>query len=438
MLSRRCTAVFGSRWRVMNTPAVSRNASGSSGEGDTNQIIPSREWYVKAYPKLIKLAHALKGIDHVDGRVVNSEDDSTVTDEKIIKEMQAFKKLARAFIGSPAMQRSVGTVIQQSSSTSCFGKEEERETMVLDSLTTTCNFLKVSAQQRKAVRLTLCRQITHQHIWRGCLQELLEAVRLEIASSLAHLRHSPSLRMSEQIVWSCQKFLSSTAGPCAGKDYSFSSSSPLWMQLSSSSATRKVMKMTKTGLTNKQSPSKWAELLEMFGDLTEWLCKNPSLFSGDVLKLEAMKEGMWHIKDITMERDIGYIDSRKQDYLLQKNLSTSLGHSSKCLFTLLLYYLFGSVRDVEVDACGMYGSPTKGKGSVVVCVGKVLTYESDRMVLTGMKQLDRAIGLFSFVWETANMKGVLELQGHLWCVGAKERKLSYKGNVFFIHGFRLD
>lgn len=432
MLNRRCTAVFGFRRRIRNTVEVSlsRNASGESREGDTNQIIPSKEWYVKAYPKLIKLAHALKGIDQIDGRVVNTEDDSTVTDEQIINEMQTFKKLARAFIGSPAMQRGLGTVIHQSSTTSCFGKEEERETMVLDSLTTTCNFLQVSAQQRKTVRLTLCRQITHQHIWRGCLQKLLEAVRLEIASSLTPLQHSPSLRMAEQIVWTCQKLLSSTNS----KDSS-SFSSPLWMQLSSSSATRKLMTKTKTELINKQPRSKWAEILEMFGDLTEYLCQNPKLFSSDVLKLEAMKEGMWHIKDITLEKDIGYIESRKQDYLLQKNLSISLGHSSKCLFTLLLYYLFGTVRDVEVDACGMYGSPIKRKDSVVVCVGKVLTCDSDKMVLTGMKQLDRALGLFSFVWETAKMKGVLELQGHLWCVGAKERKLSYKGNVFFIHAF---
>ncbi|KAI8569050.1 hypothetical protein RHMOL_Rhmol02G0247900 [Rhododendron molle] len=78
-----------------------------------------------------------------------------------------------------------------------------------------------------------------------------------------------------------------------------------------------------------------------------------------------------------------------------------------------------------------------GKGRFCLCLGKFFTSGEEKTVQKGVKQLDRALGLFKYVWETAGMKGDLELQGHLWCVGAKETTVTHRGNRFFIHGIRF-
>ncbi|XWS70851.1 hypothetical protein CRYUN_Cryun03dG0084600 [Craigia yunnanensis] len=84
-----------------------------------------------------------------------------------------------------------------------------------------------------------------------------------------------------------------------------------------------------------------------------------------------------------------------------------------------LYHLYGLGRDIEVDLCGaIYGS---SENRFTLCMGRILTSNEDKMIWNGVKQLDRALGLFKFVWETAGMKGTLELQGHLCCVGPEER-----------------
>ena len=121
---------------------------------------------------------------------------------------------------------------------------------------------------------------------------------------------------------------------------------------------------------------------------------------------------------------------------MQKKLSKTLGHSSRCLFTLLLYYLYGNVKDIEVELCGgVYESGDKDK--FCLYIGKILTSDEEKMVWSGVKQLDRALGLFRFVWETAGMKGTLELKGHLWCASAEDRSLTYRGNVFFLCGINM-
>ncbi|KAA8521538.1 hypothetical protein F0562_012211 [Nyssa sinensis] len=75
-------------------------------------------------------------------------------------------------------------------------------------------------------------------------------------------------------------------------------------------------------------------------------------------------------------------------------------------------------KDIEVELCGgVYGS---GDGNKLgLYMGKILKSDEENMVWSGVKQLERALGLFEFVWETAGMKGVLELQGHLWCIGVE-------------------
>ncbi|KAG9147091.1 hypothetical protein Leryth_005329 [Lithospermum erythrorhizon] len=44
-------------------------------------------------------------------------------------------------------------------------------------------------------------------------------------------------------------------------------------------------------------------------------------------------------------------------------------------------------------------------------MGKILTSTDEKMVQNGVKQLDKALKLFKFVWETAGMKGDLEKIG---------------------------
>ncbi|MED6136758.1 hypothetical protein PIB30_058824 [Stylosanthes scabra] len=146
--------------------------------------------------------------------------------------------------------------------------------------------------------------------------------------------------------------------------------------------------------------------------------------------VEVLKEGLLQIKDILIDNSIGYKEARHQESLVQKKLSKTLGHSSRCLFTLLLYYLYGIVSDIEVDmAGGIYKSESD---KYYLYMRRILTSDSEKMVGRGVKQLDRALSLFKFVWETAEMKGHLDLQGHLWCVGEYNRVLRTSGTSITI------
>ena len=218
--------------------------------------------------------------------------------------------------------------------------------------------------------------------------------------------------MGQQIVFSCLKFLAESA-------VSYEPDSASWMQLSPA----KVV----------DSPSpKWEDVLEMFTDLINCL-KSEKGRLYHVTKIEVMKEVLSQIKDVLVKNSIGYKDARHQESLVQKKLSKTLGHSSQCLFTLLLYYLYGLVRDIEVDLCGaIYGS---SENRFTLCMGIILILSEDKMIWNVVKQW--ALGLLKFVWETAGMKGTLALQGHLWCVGPEEKSVTYRGNVFFIHGISL-
>ena len=380
------------------------------------------EWYDKAFPQMVKLSQLLKNVDSIDGRLVNIDDYSTVFDERIEQRMQTFKSLARAFLGSPLMQQAVkknmaSLAAGQCTLPDCFSKPNEREPMTVNSLTKVCNFLNISAQQRKEVRFTVCSQVTQHRIWVGALEEILNGLKSEI-ESLDHQRHPPGkgMMMGQQIVLSCLNFL-------ADKAISYDPDSTSWMRPAPARA--------------PESPSrKWGEVLVMFNHLLKCLRTAEKGLLLHVSKLEAMKEGLSQIKDVLVDRNIGYKEARHQESLVQKKLGKTLGHSSRCLFTLLVYYLYGSIRDIEVEVCGgVYGS--EGGDRFCLYMGRILTSDEEKMVWSGVKQLDRALGLFKFVWETAKMKGVLELQGHLWCVGAEERSFKYRGNVFFVHRINI-
>ncbi|OVA02766.1 hypothetical protein BVC80_9093g115 [Macleaya cordata] len=376
-----------------------------------------------AFQKLNKMTQVLKNVDLIDGKLVNIEDDSVVMDDRIEHRLKTFKSLARLYLGSPSVQQSLtkkaigSSAAMESIPKSCFGQPSEREPMTLNTLTKVCNYLNVPAQQRKSVRFTICPQVTQHRIWAGTLEEILMGLKSEIESLNHRSSSRRELKLSEQIISSCLRFLSDTA-------ISTNPDSTSWMRL------------TPTKRFDSPPSRRWEDLLEMFNDLFKCLRnENGTLYH--MSKLEAMKEGMFQIKDVLVDRDIGYKEARHQESLVQKKLSKTLGHPSQCLFTLLQYYLHGSVRDPEIEVCGGVYERGDNKGGLCLCIGKILTSDEEKMVWVGVKQLDKALGLFKFVWETAERKEVLELQGHLWCVGVDDRILNYRGNVFFLHGIRL-
>ncbi|XP_010254352.1 PREDICTED: uncharacterized protein LOC104595348 [Nelumbo nucifera] len=387
-----------------------------------NEELPSSEWYKTAFPKLNKLSHVLRNVDSIDGRLVYVENGLDIMDDNIRRQMHTFKSLSRAFLGSPSVQEALKMKAVTSPAATrmipdtCFGSVNEREPMILNTLTKVCNFLNISAQQRKSVRLTICPQVTLQRIWTGALEEILKGLKSEM-ESLNYGILTRDVQMAEQIVSSCLKFL-------ADSTTSSDPDSISWMRLTPS---KKI---------DSPPPSRrWGDALEMLNDLMKCF-RNEKEILYHVSKVEAMKEGMYQIKDVLVDKDLGYKEARHQESLVQKKLTKTLGHSSQCLFTLLQYYLYGNIRDIEIEVCGgLYKGSVKG--SFCVCIGKILTSDEEKMVRSGIKQLDRALGLFRFVWETAGIKEVLELQGHLWCVGAEDRTLTYRGNVFFLHGIRI-
>lgn len=384
-----------------------------------DENLPSK-WYEKAFPMLTRLTQLLKDLDFIDGRLVNINDYSTVVDEHLVRNMHTFKSLVRAFIGYSSVQRALQKdVVSSFTYDKCappalFSKPSERHPITVNSLTMVCNFLKVSAQQRKEVRLSICPQVTQHQIWTGALEETLHALKSEMdftnRQDLGKVDN-----MGQQIIITCLRFLDTSI--------SYDSDSTSWMRPS-------PMKFT-----SAPSFHKWEDVLEMFNDLINCL-RNEKELVLHVTKLEVMKEGLSQIKEVLIDKNIGYRETRYQESLVSKKLSKTLGHSSRCLFTLLVYYLYGSVRDIEVDLCGGVYSNDGGK-KFCLYMGKILTSDEEKMVWSGVKQLDRALGLFKLVWETAEMKESLEVQGHLWCVGADSRSVTYKGNLFFVHDISL-
>lgn len=292
----------------------------------------------------------------------------------------------------------------------CFSKDVERESMTVDSLTKVSNFLNLSAQQRKLVRQSICAQVTKYPVWTGAVEEILNGVKSNV-DFLNCRCPSKEIRMAQQIVTSCQKFLETAT--------SYDPESTSWMRV----APAKGM----------ESPGshKWEGVLEMFIDLIDCLSEETKL-TLEVKKLEVMKEGLYQIKDVFIDKNIGYKEARHQESLVHKKLTKTLGHSSRCVFTLLVYYLYGSIWDVDVEVCG--GLYAVGRGDKFrLCMGKILMSDEQNMLQNGVKQLNRALGLFKFVWETAGMKGDVELQGHLWCIGAKNKSFTYRNNMFLLH-----
>lgn len=402
--------------RVVRMTVVLYHCSGESPE----EFLPG-DWYEKMFPKLTRIARSLEDVDLIDGRLVNVNDKLIIIDDNVEQRMRYFKSLTSVFIGSSLNQmRLKETMVGMQRCGQCtefdyFSKPSERQPVVVNSLTKISSVLNISAQQRKLVRIMISPQVTQHQIWRGALEEILNGLKVEI--DLLNFRcPSKGIKMAQQIISSCLKFLAD---------------STLYSEPDSCS----WMRPAPVKIVNPLVSCKWEDVLEMFNDLIKYL-KGEKGLENHMTKLEVMKEGLFQIKDVLVDNSIGYREARHHQSLVQKKLSKTLGHSSRCLFTLLLYYLNRRVRDIEVDLCGGFYE-NEAEKRFCLSMGRILTSKDEKMIQRGVKQLDRALSLFKFVWETAGKKDVLELQGHLWCIDSEERSLAYRGNAFFVHGISI-
>ncbi|XP_078428028.1 exosome complex exonuclease [Wolffia australiana] len=384
-LFRRTPACFsgGGRWSLL----LRRRRSGGEEEGEEeeDELLPE-EWRRAARGRLIRLAGGNSSAE--------------------------FKSLARSVIWS--------------SGSSPWSTGKKRGAVALKSLTGVCNLLEITAQQRKAVRLAISPQVTEHRIWRGAVEGVLREVAA--ACSRRGPRRSPGAAMAEQIAACCLQFLA------AGEQ-----ETPLWMQLAPE-------RKTEPGERRRD----WAEVLEMVNHLCACLAKEKDkeqekekeeeeALCAALEKAEAMKEGLRHIKDLLLEREeIGYKEARRQDCLVQKRLCKSLGHTSRCLFLLLLHYLYGSIGgddNLAVDFCVIRPGARDRRE---MHAGVILSAGDAAAVSHAVRQLDRVFGLLELVWKTAEAKSALELHGHIWCLGGAAEKsesivLHSRGRQFFIH-----
>ncbi|KAK9079480.1 hypothetical protein SSX86_001152 [Deinandra increscens subsp. villosa] len=360
----------------------------------------SSEWCVRAFPKLFKLGHLVKGLDLINGRLVNVHNRRVIDDEFLKMSMRSFTLIGAAFV-----TQNMRLCVNKPSYTQPFG---------VNSIKKICDLLDVSAQQRKLVRLAICPQVTQHQIWTGAIMEILKHLEKEM-SVRDYGCITKGSNMAQQVVANCLMFLDDVM--------SYDPDSASWMRL----APKKDV----------DSPpfAKWADFLEMFDDLINCL-KNDDEFFFYVIKLEVMKEGLLQIKDVLVDKKIGYKEALHQQSLVKKKLSKSLGHSSRCLFTLLLYYLYGSVQDIDLDVCCWVSKDDNGD-RFYLCVGKIMTSDEDKMLMHVFRQLDKALGVIKFVHQMAEMKESLEIQGHIWCIGSKSKSFAYRGHNFFIHGISL-
>ncbi|KAG2301342.1 hypothetical protein Bca52824_029993 [Brassica carinata] len=155
------------------------------------------------------------------------------------------------------------------------------------------------------------------------------------------------------------------------------------------------------------------DVLDMVNDLRRYLLEHDGFYHLE--KLLSMKEGLLQIKDVFLDNAIGFREVRHQEHLVYRKLSK----------------MFGKSFAVSVH------SPREKSGFFCLSMGRVLTSADEKMLGRGIKLLDRALGLFESVWETAGMKESINLQGHLWCLGAEERTLIYRGKTFFLHDLSL-
>lgn len=408
--------------RVMNLRLLSHRSGGgleSHDQEEEQEDLYSSELYEKAFSKMKKWSHSLKGVDLVGGRLVDVIDYSRVYDDKLERKMLAFKAFGRVLIGHPTvrgtMRKNMMDLSHNRRNTEflCFRKRHEKEAVSVNSLRIVAEILGVSVPHRKEFRQTIYPHVTQHRIWTSTLEEILNGLKSEI-DVLVYRCPRKEIKLAHQIVVGCLKFLDNAT--------SYDPESTSWMRL------------TPTKGDDSSDSSKWEDVLEMFFDLTNCLRYENEL-ACHVTKVEAMKEGLYQIRDVLIDRNIGYKENRYQEHLEQKLLTNKLGYPSQCFFTLLLYYLYSSVRDVGLEVRG--GLHAVDGGKFCFYTGKILASDEEQVIRNALKELNRSLSLFKFVWEAANMKGDLVVQGHMWCPGSDNRSIPYKGNMFLLHGINL-
>ncbi|XP_070048595.1 uncharacterized protein [Nicotiana tomentosiformis] len=162
-------------------------------------------------------------------------------------------------------------------------------------------------------------------------------------------RNCPSkeIKMTQQIVTTCQKFLESAT--------SYDPEFTPWMRLAPTKG------------AESPTSNKWEDVLEMFLDLSNCLSEETKITS--------------------------------------------------------------DIWDIEVEVCG--GLYAIGRGDKFrLCTGKILTSNEQNILQSGVKQLSRVLGRFKFVWETAGMKGDLELLMQDFSLTMRTRKVPPEDDVF--------
>lgn len=126
---------------------------------------------------------------------------------------------------------------------------------------------------------------------------------------------------------------------------------------------------------------------------------------------------------------------------------------------MLLFYLYGTVQDIDIHVGKCVSSGKGGKNVVAVHAAMFLTDGEELAVRTAIKHLSRALGVLRFVWEAANsdndgasdngkevtvkrQKGAVQkarwrCQGHLWVFDVEDKELTYRGDVFYVHQTRM-
>ncbi|CAF2089056.1 unnamed protein product [Brassica napus] len=160
-----------------------------------------------------------------------------------------------------------------------FGTESEREPLVVNSLTKVCNFLDISAQQRKLVRCTVCSQVTQHRIWRGALEDVLNNLKEEVDWLLEHSeeKKTQGAKLGQQVILSCLKFLSESSVSYEAE------SSTSWMR------------PVPARYAKANASAKWEDVLGTVNDLRRYLLEHDFYH---LEKLLSMKEGLLQIKDV--------------------------------------------------------------------------------------------------------------------------------------------
>lgn len=351
------------------------------------------------------LGKGLRNVDLIDERLAKVDDNSVVYDVRIRHEMQEFKCSAQNVIASRLpMQNS--WALNDSVQHALLSEPSERDSITFDSLKVVSEYLRLTVQQRRLVRKAISRQVIQYDNWRKALEELVRQLDTDLK---AIDKPSEALQVGKEATARCTQLFSKSL---------HLSETPSWVKLISD---KKVHVPT----------AKWGDILELFEVISDAL-RGVETLKFYITKINGMKEGLCHIKDVQLDNNISLQQMHDRQSFVKHKLSQNLGYTSNCLFTLLIFYLFQSIGTIKVDISGgLYGGRDD---NLYICMGEIITSADKKMLWRAIKHLDKALSLVKFIYETADMRKSLKLEGHVWTVGTQENMLEYRGNSFFIHG----